>query len=253
MAALHASEGILREDDAMFDHGSDYEAIDVAEGAQKAAKRRKITSTDAEDSPLVRSLRAKIDKFLKRRTAKFVESAFKKYACKERNLVMKDSLQRALGEFGVYITSEEAEQLFTVVDIENNRGLDLSEFLQAISQPSSQIEQFLNNLPLSGMLASCLVNQDSEEPLKDLCNMELERLTDAIQAYSLSLLPMLSGELATLKGLVAAMESKPALEGVDGCGAKYLVFSMEAGSVKEYHDGMYSRTGGLTHVEAIIS
>jgi hypothetical protein len=253
MAALQTSEGSLREEDAIFEHLSDDEAIGVAEGAQKAAKRRKITSADAEEPPLVRSLRAKIDMFLKRRTAEFVESAFRKNECKERNLVLKDSLQRALGEFGVYITSEEAEQLFTVVDIENNGGLDLDEFRQAISQPSSQIEQFLNNLPLSGMLASCLVNQDSKKPLKDLCNIELERLTAAIDAYSLSLLPMLRDELAKLKELVAAMESKPALEGVDGCGTKYFVFSMEAGSVKEYHDGMYSRTGWLTHVEAIIS
>ena len=205
------------------------------------------------ESDLVSSLGIKIDRFLQGRSAEFVRSVFDKYADKERKLVLKNNLQKALGEFGVYITSEEAEELFTTVDIDNNGGLDLSEFRQAISQPSSQVEQYLNTLPMSGMLASCLVNQDSEEPLKDLCNMELERLTAAIKAYSLSLLPMLRDELAKLKGVVAAMESNPqAMEGVDGCGAKYHVFSMEAGSVKEYHDGMYSRTGGLAHVEAII-
>jgi hypothetical protein len=215
-------------------------------------KHRVVPARDAEESDLVGSLGVKIDRFLQGRSTEFVRSVYAKYVDKERKLVLKDSLQKALGEFGVCISSEEAEELFTTVDIDNRGGLELSEFRQAISQPSSQVEQFLNTLPLSGMLASCLVNQDSKEPLKNLCTIEIERLTAAIKAYSLSLLPMLRDELAKLKGLVAAMESKQALEGVDGCGAKYNVFSMEAGSVKEYHDGMYSRTGGLAHVEAII-
>ena len=163
-------------------------------------------------------------------------------------MVLPNRLQEALGEFGIQTTSEEAAELFTTVDADDNGGLDFGEFRQIIRQPSSQVEQFLNTLPLSGMLASCLVNQESTEPLKDLCNIEHEKLTAAIQAFALSLDQTMREDLDKLKGLVAAMEIKR-LEDIDGCGAKYHVFKMNAGSVKEYHEGIYSRIGGIAHFE----
>jgi hypothetical protein len=171
-----------------------------------------------------------------------VKDIFEKYADKAQNMILPNRLQESLGELGVQITSEEAEELFTIVDIDENGGLDFGEFRQVIRQPFSQVEQFLNTLPLSGMLASCLVKQDSTEPLKDLCNIEHEKLKAVTRAFALSLEQVLREELDKLKGLVDAMEVKR-LEDINGCGAKYRVFSMNAGSVKEYHEGIYSRIG----------
>jgi hypothetical protein len=96
------------------------------------------------------------------------------------------------------------------------------------------------------MLASSLAIPGSAEPLKELCNLDSNRLKAAIDAFSLSLHQVLNEKLAHLKTLLDAKEAK-AQEDADGSGSKCAVFVMNAGSVKAYHEGMYSRIGEHTH------
>ena len=155
---------------------------------------------------------------------------------------MPDRLREALGDLGVHMTAEEAADHFATLDADNNGGLDFSEFQAGIIQPFSQVQQFVNTLPLHGMLAS-LLSTESAEPLKDLCNMDPERLATVLKAFSQAVHQTMKDALINLKGLVAAMETKAGEEG-DGSGGKYQVISMNAGSVEDYHKGMYARTGG---------
>jgi hypothetical protein len=71
-------------------------------------------------------------------------------------------------------------------------------------------------------------------------------LKAAIDAFSLSLHQVLNEQLAHLKTLLDAKEAK-AQEDADGSGSKCAVFVMNAGSVKAYHEGMYTRIGEHTH------
>jgi hypothetical protein len=183
-----------------------------------------------------------VDKWLQGRSAQFAESTFHKYADPDKKLIMPNRFREALGELGVQMTAEEASGHFAILDVDNNGGLDFSEFQAGITQPSSQVQQFVNTLPLHGMLAS-LLSTESAEPLKDLCDIDPGRLAAAIKAFSLAVHQTTTEALINLKGLVAAMETKAGEEG-DGSGGKYQVISMNAGSVVDYHKGMYARTGG---------
>ena len=115
----------------------------------------------------------------------------------------------------------------------------MKEFTAALQQPYTPVEQFLQTLPISGMLASCLVASDS---LKELCNLEPEQLKVAIHAFSASLEQELKKQLDHLKSLVAAKEAK-GQEEADGSGSKSAVFVMNAGTVENFYKGMYGRIG----------
>jgi hypothetical protein len=195
----------------------------------------------AETPDLVNSLRKRIDKFLQGRSSQSAKSTFVAYADPDKKLIMPDRFREALGELGIQLTAEEASDHFAILDADNNGGLDFSEFQAGIIQPSSQVQRFVNTLPLHGMLAS-LLNTESVEPLKDLCDIDSERLAAAIKVFSLKVHQTTRKALIDLKGLVAAMETKAGEEG-DGSGGKFQVISMNAGSVEDYHRGMYARTG----------
>jgi len=195
----------------------------------------------AENPDLVNSLLEKVDRFLQGRSARLAKSTFDKYADPDKKLIMPNSFREALGDLGVQMTAEEALDHFAILDADNNGGLEFSQFQAGIIQPSSQVQQFVNTLPLHGMLAS-LLSTESSEPLKDLCDIDPGRLAAAIKAFSLAVHQTTKEALIDLKGLVAAMETKAGEEG-DGSGGKYQVISMSAGSVEDYHKGMYARTG----------
>ena len=108
--------------------------------------------------------------------------------------------------------------------------------------PSTPVEQFVETLPIAGMLASSLVIPGAGDPLRQLCSLKSDQLKAAIEAFSLSLHQMLKTQLDYLKTLLDAKESK-AQEDADGSGSKCAVFVMNAGSVKAYHEGIYERIG----------
>jgi hypothetical protein len=194
------------------------------------------------DIQVVEKLQGQIELFLNRRNKEYVERVFHNFADKKKKLILSSKFHEALSEFGVHLPSAEVEILLATMDINNNGGLDLNEFTSALLQPSSPVEQFLETLPISGMLASCLATPGAADPLKELCNLESYQLKVAIEAFSVSLRQVLDERLAFLKELLDAKEAK-AQEDADGSGSKCAVFVMNAGSVKAYHEGMYERIG----------
>ena len=185
----------------------------------------------------VECLVEKIGIFLRGRTAAALRSTlnatFEKFADVQTRLIMHNRLKDAMGELGKHVNEDEAATIFTSMDTDNNGGLDFDEFSAAMGQPSTQAEQFLNTLPLSGMLASSLLRPESFDPLKQLSNITKEELTTAIKAFSRSLNQVMLEELEKLKELVTAMEGK-AREAADGSGTKFAVSIMNADSTKDY-------------------
>jgi hypothetical protein len=223
--------------------------------AEVESQRKRIDEANAnivflergpEHSARVKILEAQIDLFLNKNNPEFVERVFSKHADKVLNLIMPNKLCKALSEFGLYLQPDDAAALMTMMDIDNNGGLDLKEFAAALRQPSTPEEQFVQTLPISGMLASCLTTPKATDPLKELCNLSSEQLKAAIDAFSFSLYREVKKQLFYLKSLVDVKESK-ALEDADGSGTKSAVLVMNAGSVKEFYEGMYERIGGHFH------
>ena len=153
---------------------------------ERAQTMRVFLEKDPEHSALVKSLEARVDRFLSRNKAECVERVFNKHADEEQKLILPDRLGEALTEFGVHLPADGVQALMTTMDIDQNGGLDLKEFAAALRQPNTPVEQFLQTLPIPGMLASCLVPPESDS-LKELCNLSSEQLTAAINAFSVSL------------------------------------------------------------------
>ena len=187
-------------------------------------------------------LASQIELYMNRTRDQCIARVFEMHADKGKKLILPNKLHEALGEFGVHLPADEVEALLTTMDIDNNGGLDLREFTAALRQPTTPVEQFVQTLPVSGMLASCLATPQAAEPLKELCNLSSEQLKAAIDAFSVCLHLELEKQLKFLKSLVEAKEAK-AQEDADGSGSKSAVFVMNAGSVNDFHKGMYERIG----------
>ncbi len=67
----------------------------------------------------------------------------------------------------------------------------------------------------------------------------------AIDAFSMSLEQELKKQIDLVKSLVEAKEAR-AQEEADGSGSKSAVFVMKAGTVEDFHKGVYERIGENT-------
>jgi hypothetical protein len=213
---------------------------------EKAQTTRVFLEGGPEHSASVKSLEARVDLFLSRNKAECVERVFHKHADEEQTLILPDKLGEALSEFGVNLPADEVQALITMMDVDKNGGLDLKEFAAALRQPSTPVEQFVQTLPISGMLASCLMTPKANDSLKELCNIGSEQLKAAIDAFSVSIHQEVKKKLDLLKSLVDAQEAK-AQDEADGSGSKSAVFVMNAGTVKEFYEGLFERIGEHHH------
>jgi hypothetical protein len=181
--------------------------------------------------------------FLQSQSEKFVESVFLKYEDAETHLVKKEALSIALSEFNIMLTDEEVEAIMLNMDIDNNGGLDLKEFTRALNQPSTQVEQFVKTLPVSGMLARCLSTNGATEPLGALCDLSRDELKDRVQVFvPIFLQEVLEPALNKLRTLLKAHENEQA----QLSDSKFSGFCMNAGSVRDFYDGPYKRIGEHT-------
>jgi hypothetical protein len=186
--------------------------------------------------------------FLRSQNEDSVQQIFLKYSDANSHLLKTDELQAALKEFNINLTAEEVADVMLSMDINNDGGLDLMEFKRALCQPSTQVEQFVRTLPVSGMLASCLATHGGAEPLKALCDLPRDELKDRVQVFvPIFLQEVLEPELDKLKKLLKAHEDEQAALS----GSKFSGFSMNAGSVRDFYDGPYKRIG--EHTSTILS
>ena len=185
-------------------------------------------------------VQASVRAYLQSQNEKFVETIYKKYAVDDASMIKADKLPTALNEFNIILTDEEAEAFMTSMDTDNNGGLDLQEFKRALIRPSTEVEQFVKTLPISGTLACCLATQGAAEPLKALCALSRDQLKGRMEAFMpIFLHNVLEPELDKLKELLKAREAEEA----GGYGSKFAGFCMNAGLISHYYEGPYKRIG----------
>ena len=194
----------------------------------------------------MQDVQSSVEIFLRRQNLDFVKSVFDRYAHSEQKIILANSLGQALGEFGIPFTIEEAEEVMAVMDIDQNGGLDFQEFARTLNQPSTQLEQWAETLPLAGMLSSCLATPGAGDQLRVLCDFASDgkKLKAKIDEFSLSLYSLLEAEVLKLKDMLAAMDAG-INNGTCSTGSKFAagMVGMNAGTVDEYHEGIYSRIG----------
>ena len=221
---------------------------------ERRLRRQALSISPRQDLPEVAALLARVDVYLFRRNKQFVQGVFDRHADPgtkdpSARLLSAHKLQAALSEFGVQLTASEASKLAVAMDTEDNGGLNLEEFVQALNQPPTQVEQFVDTLPLTGMLAACLSDPGSDDPLKALCNIKHDSLdlTSRIEAFKLSLHKVLQSELVKLLEMVDAMEEERD-DRAGNAGSKFAagMVEMNAGTTEEFHRGVQGRVGGHT-------
>jgi hypothetical protein len=170
---------------------------------------------------------------------------------KFKALVKTDGLQAALLELGVHLKREKVEELMTLMDLDENGGLDFEEFKRAVQQqPPTELEQWAGMLPLAGMLARSLPvsGGPGDQPLRDFSRLGDDDLDTAVQVFSEGLKLLLSSARASSRQMFDSTDKK-ALEAAkdlaDGVSAasKFKTFKMITGTVEDYHNGLTSRIG----------
>lgn len=200
-------------------------------------------------SALVQRLQASVDLFLRKRDESFVMKIFEKHAqlnaSAGKGIIISNGVQGALGELGIKISQEEAAAIVESVGVCKGGGLDWESFREIVLKPPSKLDQWVDTLPLSGLLVSCLqVLVPDGDQLRELSKINAEQLDVAADAASQGLKQLLSDAQVHLKQMFDAMDAK-ALQQGSGSSSKFKTFKMSTGNVKQYFEGLVGRIGAI--------
>ncbi len=152
-----------------------------------------------------------------------------------------DSIRNALRDIGIQLTAGEAAVLLETFKMDKNGGLDLQGFMKAIKHPS-KVEQWVETLQLSKLLAQCLSFKESDDPLREVSRLSSDEVHISVTAYTESLQTTLTDALGELKKYYAAMD-KLAKQSAKDASSKLKTFKMRSGGVDAFHIGLQGRVG----------
>ncbi len=170
-----------------------------------------------------------------------------------------DGLHAALLELGVHLDSSKVDVLMLMTDLDENGGLNFTEFKRAVQQqPRTELEQWASLLPLAGMLARSLPvsGGPGDQPLRDFSRLADDEIETAVHVFSEGLKQLLSSARASTRQMFDSTDKK-ALEAAkdlaDGVSAssKFKTFKMSTGTVEDYHDGLTSRIGMIRRMDSL--
>ena len=133
-----------------------------------------------------------------------------------------------------------------MTDMDKNGGLDFEEFRRALMKPPTKLEQWVDTLPLAGMLASCFILPEGGDQLHEVSLLSAENLNAIAEAYAHGLKKVLMDAQINLKETLDSMETK-AKESAGGESSKYKTFKMSTGSVPHYIEGLTGRIGNFIY------
>ena len=165
----------------------------------------------------------------------------------KEQLIPSDSLKSALSDLSIIV--DDASQLFTEMDVNNDGGLSLEEFTRTVRVAYERVlgpyELWARSLPLNEILADALlkptdtadVNKDKH--LRFVSNFQEADVDVVVKAFSKGLKRMLMESCSVLKQAYIEMDKeKPAV-----VGGKFEVFTARCGRINDFHVGMTERVG----------
>jgi hypothetical protein len=198
------------------------------------------------------SLCQQVDRGFQRRDEDNINLVFKKYSTMiepttKEQLIPTDSLKSALSDLNIVV--DDASQLFTEMDVNNDGGLSLEEFTRTVRVAYERVlgpyELWARSLPLNEILADALlkptdtadVNKDKH--LRFVSNFQEADVDVVVKAFSKGLKRMLMESCKVLNQAYIDMDKqKPAV-----AGGKFKVFTAMCGRIKDFHVGMTERVG----------
>jgi hypothetical protein len=215
--------------------------------SQKRGTNQKGGHSDSEE---LKQLKEKANRLLEKKSEPFIKELFKRHshARDGKNLVSATGLQAALKELADEpVTLEKASALVKMHDIDENGALDEPEFHRAIKLDPSPLEMWTETLPLSDLLSACLQGVAVSDPGSDsvlqlICISE-NRIEVAVEAFTSCLLKtLLPDQIALLKNRIELQDEK-AKKASSGTSAKFTVYNMNAGDIKDTQKSLSERIG----------
>ena len=186
-----------------------------------------------------------IDLFFKRQDEHSIEKAFSDHAdaSSGKAIVKSQGVRAALGELGIKVSEPEAEELVSRLDADRNGGLDWEEFRGAVQKPPSELDQWINTIPVAGLLASALqaVVPDGDQ-LRQMSMLSEESRDAAVEAVGKGLKRLMSEAHAKLKQAIDNVDAKARAQ-KDGAANKFQTINMSGGTVQQYFEGLFGRVG----------
>jgi hypothetical protein len=181
-----------------------------------------------------------------------VLASFHKFANKSTTRIPSASFPLALQELDIQVPPDKLQQLFKEADIDQDGGLDLEEFRRVIARPT-ELEQWCSTLPLAKLLGCCLEGTLADaatasphaalaDPVRRVCSLSPQDLDRVSEDFWGGVRRLLTEQASQLKRCYAELDSKAAEIG-DGSNGKFQTFSMNAGTVEDFHKGLTDRVG----------
>jgi hypothetical protein len=208
---------------------------------QNFARNGELVFKSNFDSTSLEKIRKQVEAGYQRKRNEFIRAIFESHKDTAKNLILSSSLGQALRALDVHVDEKEIDDLLKSKDLNDDGGLDLQEFSAFVGTPSP-IEEWVNNLPLSQIVADALprqVGRPTKDQLRHLCKTTPRQLEESCEVIKETLLKTLQEELAHLKQAFVKLDSQAAANS----NSKFQMITMNAGSITDFHVGLASRIG----------
>ena len=173
-----------------------------------------------------------------------VEKVFHQFSNNSTNRITEMNYLRALEALGI---SARRARPFAELDVDQEGGLDLDEFVRTVRYPSN-LEMFFSTLPLAKMLVWCIESVKGRDesadpdPVRSMVSTLSQADIDKIACeFHGGLNRLLADKTREMQHCYAEMDKKSA-DGSDGSNSKY-TFEFSAGSAVDFHAGLADRVG----------
>jgi hypothetical protein len=192
-------------------------------------------------SPRLKEQHSKVDLAFKRRDEIYLKKLFEQHWDDDIPAVKKEKLQQVFNEVGIRFDSvEHVDTFLESMDITGDGVLDFEEFKRALWFPGP-IEQWAKTVPLAQLLSSSIPLQEDVNALRALSRFSSEDIELTCESFLFGLKRMLTEHIEALKRSFAVQDMKTAE--FDQAGAKFEVFTLSCGKIKDFHMGISGRVG----------
>ncbi len=201
-------------------------------------------SEPASNAECKNRIKGMIEAGIKRREPVFVREAFNRVA-QGCSTITQEQFSSLSEELGLAFAADSIADLFRSLDINNDGGLDLEEFKQALLIPSP-VEQLIQTLPISRMISDAMPRERGRDVLRLLS----ESSTEQIRNVCCVLIPYLEATLEdAVRKLKASFQAMDRSETSSGAKKFEVPQALSAGTVGDFFGGLAARVGARTDAQ----
>jgi hypothetical protein len=205
--------------------------------------KKRMAQTRNTNIVLLSEIRLQIEAGFRRRNEMLIEEVFKTRKDDFTGLMSLEAFREALNELDMHRTEIDILSDFQSMSTKSG-GLDLRGFKAAVSI-SSPIAQWASTLPIAEIIADSLPIYRSQDPLRELSQIENDQLEISFTAMLEGLKKLFHGQI---DHLAKSMDAWDQISQDSTLSTKFQIENMTAGKIGDFYGGLASRTGKKTEV-----